>query len=127
MEASSSEQSSTFVAEANRVAGCFHIVLITTGSVASVKAPLIVSRLLQVALFPPGFLVTKFMTSPNQWPNVKVQVVSSKNSLHFFDRHKLENENPGVKVWVDQDEWEVCKLVLELHKMLYLKKPIGMD
>jgi hypothetical protein len=49
MQPSPSERPKTFVAEANRVAGHLHVVLITTGSVASVKAPLIVSELLQVA------------------------------------------------------------------------------
>jgi hypothetical protein len=52
------------------------------------------------------------MTPPNQYSNVKVQVVSSKSSLHFFDCNKLEAENPGVRVWVDEDEWEVCNLSL---------------
>jgi phosphopantothenoylcysteine synthetase/decarboxylase len=37
-----------FVAENERVDGYTHVLLITTGSVASVKAPLIVSELLKV-------------------------------------------------------------------------------
>ena len=37
-----------FVAESERTEGFTHVVLITTGSVASVKAPLIVSELLAV-------------------------------------------------------------------------------
>lgn len=37
-----------FVAERERQPGYTHVVLITTGSVASIKAPLIVSELLQV-------------------------------------------------------------------------------
>jgi phosphopantothenoylcysteine decarboxylase len=37
-----------FNAEKERSAGYTHVVFITTGSVASVKAPLIVSTLLQV-------------------------------------------------------------------------------
>jgi phosphopantothenoylcysteine decarboxylase len=41
----------TFVAENNRTAGHLHVLLITTGSVASVKAPLIVAELLQVSQF----------------------------------------------------------------------------
>jgi len=81
------EEERIFEAVSARVAGHLHIVLITTGSVASVKAPLIVSALLEHS-------------------NVKVQVVSSKSSVHFFDRHKLETDNPGVKVWVDEDEWK---------------------
>lgn len=37
-----------FVAGAERVPGCTHVILITTGSVASVKAPQIVHELLEV-------------------------------------------------------------------------------
>jgi hypothetical protein len=40
-----------FIAEAEREDGFTHILLITTGSVASVKAPLIVSELLLVRIF----------------------------------------------------------------------------
>jgi hypothetical protein len=40
--------SAPFVAENERVPGCTHVLLITTGSVASVKAPLIVEELLRV-------------------------------------------------------------------------------
>jgi len=76
-----------FDAASNRAAGYLHVLLITTGSVASVKAPLIVPELLK-------------------YSNVRVQVASSKPSLAFFDRHKLENDNPGVQVWSDEDEWE---------------------
>ena len=40
-----------FTAESERKEGFKHILLITTGSVASVKAPLIVSELLAVRTF----------------------------------------------------------------------------
>ncbi|KAF8333074.1 flavoprotein [Cantharellus anzutake] len=79
----------TFEAASNRVAGCLHVLLITTGSVASVKAPLIVEGLLQ-------------------YSTVRVQVASSKPSLAFFNRNAVESQhqNEGVKVWTDDDEWE---------------------
>ena len=41
-----------FVAESERLEGHTHVLLITTGSVASVKAPLIVSELLRVSNYP---------------------------------------------------------------------------
>ncbi|KZO97003.1 flavo protein [Calocera viscosa TUFC12733] len=65
-----------------------HVLLLTTGSVASVKAPLIVQELLN-------------------YENTLVQVVSTKPSMHFFDAGKLEADNlaVGVKVWKDEDEW----------------------
>lgn len=37
-----------FVASTNRIPGCTHVLLITTGSVASIKAPQIVHELLEV-------------------------------------------------------------------------------
>ncbi|KAK7692720.1 hypothetical protein QCA50_004353 [Cerrena zonata] len=74
-----------FIAEQERVDGHTHIVLITTGSVASIKAPLIVSELLS-------------------YKKVKVQVVSSKASLSFFA--KADIEKAGSRVWTDDDEWD---------------------
>lgn len=41
-----------FVAESERLEGHTHVLLITTGSVASIKAPLIVSELLRVSNYP---------------------------------------------------------------------------
>jgi hypothetical protein len=38
----------TFIAAENRLEGHTHVLLITTGSVASIKAPLIVGELLKV-------------------------------------------------------------------------------
>ncbi|GJJ08767.1 hypothetical protein Clacol_002986 [Clathrus columnatus] len=61
-----------------------HVLLITTGSVASIKAPLIVQELLK---------------------NIEVQVASTKPSLAFFSKDELEQNNPGVWVWTDEDEW----------------------
>ncbi|KAH7927788.1 flavoprotein [Leucogyrophana mollusca] len=73
-----------FVAENERLPDHNHILLITTGSVASIKAPLIVSELLQ-------------------YQNVKVEVVASKASLAFFKAEDVESL--GSRVWTDEDEW----------------------
>jgi len=73
-----------FIAESERQEGFAHVLLITTGSVASVKAPLIVSELLS-------------------YDKVKVEVVATKNSLVFFDRKQIQAA--GSRVWVDEDEW----------------------
>ncbi|PSR81133.1 hypothetical protein PHLCEN_2v6468 [Hermanssonia centrifuga] len=73
-----------FIAERERTPGFTHVVLIVTGSVASIKAPLIVSELLS-------------------YPQVKVEVVSTKASRSFFDTEKVVNS--GVRVWKDEDEW----------------------
>ncbi|KAH9948868.1 flavoprotein [Amylocystis lapponica] len=72
-----------FIAEQNRSPGCTHVLLMTTGSVASIKAPLIVSELLSYA-------------------DVKVEVVSTKPSLAFFDVQAVEQA--GARVWMDKDE-----------------------
>ncbi|ORY90698.1 flavo protein [Leucosporidium creatinivorum] len=65
-----------------------HVLLATSGSVASIKAPLIVCELLK-------------------YEQVDVQVVATKSSLHFFDWKALEEEHGGrVKVWTDSEEWE---------------------
>jgi len=74
----------SFVAASERKEGFTHVLLITTGSVASVKAPLIVSELLL-------------------YDKVKVEVVASKTSLEFYDRKKVEAS--GCRVWLDEDEW----------------------
>ncbi|TFK40877.1 flavo protein [Crucibulum laeve] len=76
--------SGPFISDAERVVGNTHILLITTGSVASVKAPLIVKELLM-------------------YHNVKIEVVSTKASLEFFDREEVERT--GARIWTDADEW----------------------
>ncbi|GAA5870827.1 hypothetical protein JCM16303_001597 [Sporobolomyces ruberrimus] len=64
-----------------------HVLLACSGSVASVKIPLIVRGLLEFG-------------------NVDVQVVATKSALHFFDKEELEKEHGGrVKVWTDEEEW----------------------
>ncbi|KAF8547450.1 flavoprotein [Imleria badia] len=73
-----------FVAEVERAPDHTHVVLITTGSVASIKAPLIVRELLK-------------------YSNVKVQVVATKQSLAFYD--PADVEAAGAQVWTDDDEW----------------------
>ncbi|KAF5369576.1 hypothetical protein D9758_002485 [Tetrapyrgos nigripes] len=74
----------SFIAQEERTEGFTHVVLIATGSVASVKAPLIVQELLQ-------------------YDKVKVQVVSTQASLTFFDVDDVKKLD--VRVWVDKDEW----------------------
>ncbi|KIP04858.1 hypothetical protein PHLGIDRAFT_31156 [Phlebiopsis gigantea 11061_1 CR5-6] len=75
---------SPFVSEKERVEGYTHVVLILTGSVASIKAPLIVSELLK-------------------HENVKIEVVATKASFTFFDAGAIREA--GSRVWRDEDEW----------------------
>ncbi|GAA5891868.1 hypothetical protein JCM5296_003255 [Sporobolomyces johnsonii] len=64
-----------------------HVLLACSGSVASIKAPLIVRELLK-------------------YDQVDVQVVATKSALHFFDAQSIEAEHGGrVKVWTDAEEW----------------------
>ncbi|KAF8742613.1 hypothetical protein AX14_003246 [Amanita brunnescens Koide BX004] len=73
-----------FVAESERVPGHTHVLLITTGSVASIKAPLIVKELLT-------------------YNKVKVEVVATKPSLTFYSKEDIREA--GSRVWADDDEW----------------------
>ncbi|KAI6122472.1 flavoprotein [Pisolithus croceorrhizus] len=73
-----------FVAQSERSPHHTHVLLVTTGSVASIKAPLIVKELLR-------------------YRNIKVEVVSTKSSLTFFDAKDVEEA--GSRVWTDDDEW----------------------
>lgn len=42
-----------------------------------------------------------------------MQVISTKSALHFLDRTQIETEHGGaVRVWTDQDEWEVSTCTL---------------
>ncbi|EJD55033.1 flavo protein [Auricularia subglabra TFB-10046 SS5] len=61
-----------------------NVLLLSTGSVASVKVPLIAAELLQ-------------------YEDVSVQVAATKPSLAFFDRTALEAT--GIRVCTDEDEW----------------------
>ncbi|GAA5973369.1 hypothetical protein JCM11641_003096 [Rhodosporidiobolus odoratus] len=64
-----------------------HVLLACSGSVASIKAPLIVAELLK-------------------HDKVDVQVVATKSAAHFFDVDTLEKTHEGeVRVWNNADEW----------------------
>ena len=65
--------------------GKIHVLVGATGSVASVKIPLIVRSLLA-------------------HENVEVQIITTKSAKHFFDVDKLKEEL-GVKIWEDEDDW----------------------
>ncbi|KAG6376923.1 flavoprotein [Boletus reticuloceps] len=73
-----------FITELERTPDHTHVLLITTGSVASIKAPLIVQELLR-------------------YSNVKVEVVATKQSLAFFNTTDVEQT--GARLWTDDDEW----------------------
>ncbi|PWN49417.1 hypothetical protein IE53DRAFT_397744, partial [Violaceomyces palustris] len=51
-----------------------HVVLASTGSVASIKIPLIVEKLLEYA-------------------NVRIQIIASESSLHFYDKEEVSKLN----------------------------------
>ncbi|POY76063.1 hypothetical protein BMF94_0786 [Rhodotorula taiwanensis] len=64
-----------------------HVLVAASGSVASIKLPLIVTELLS-------------------YTNVDVQVVASKSATHFFSAEAIEQQCKGrVRVWTDADEW----------------------
>ncbi|KAG0149059.1 hypothetical protein CROQUDRAFT_74734 [Cronartium quercuum f. sp. fusiforme G11] len=64
-----------------------HILLATTGSVASIKLPSIVKSL-------------------SMYSGIEIQVVTTAHSLHFYDAAAvLTHDGDPVKVWKDADEW----------------------
>ncbi|BGP29386.1 hypothetical protein JCM10296v2_001125 [Rhodotorula toruloides] len=70
-----------------------HVLLAVSGSVASIKAPLIVRELLK-------------------HDKVDVQVVATKSATHFFDAGEIEKEYAHrVRVWTDADEWAGWKQI----------------
>ncbi|KAI0036582.1 flavoprotein [Vararia minispora EC-137] len=73
-----------FKASARRHEGYIHVLLIVTGSVASIKAPLIVEELVS-------------------YDRVSVEVVATIPALTFFDAEAVRKL--GVNVWTDRDEW----------------------
>ncbi|THH20593.1 hypothetical protein EW146_g801 [Bondarzewia mesenterica] len=76
---------SQFLASSSRIPEHTHILLITTGSVASIKAPFIVEELLS-------------------YKNVSMQVIATKHALTFFTADEIRKR--GVGVWTDDDEWD---------------------
>lgn len=80
-----------FIASERRRQGAYHVLLLSTGSVASIKIPLIVQALL---------------ADPEQ--RFEVQVAATNTSLTFYDGKSVEEVSHGKsQVWTDQDEWGV--------------------
>ncbi|CAE6469676.1 unnamed protein product [Rhizoctonia solani] len=73
-----------FVASRERKENHLHILLIATGSVATIKVPLIVQKLLT-------------------YDKVKVEVVATDAALNFI--RKDEIEALGSRVWTDSGDW----------------------
>ncbi|KAJ2917028.1 hypothetical protein MD484_g3400, partial [Candolleomyces efflorescens] len=74
-----------FVASERRRPNHIHVLLVTTGSVASIKAPLIIRELLK-------------------YENVQVEIVSTNAALTFFKREEIEQL--GLHIWTNDDEWD---------------------
>lgn len=66
--------------------GKIHILLAATGSVATIKVPLIIDKLFQVY-------------GSNK---ISIQLVITKSASHFLKGLKINNQ---VKIWRDEDEW----------------------
>lgn len=84
-----------FVADEHRPSvpdGKLRVVLISSGSVASIKIPNIVAAL-------------------GSDSNVQVQVIGTDASLYFYDKEAVEEQNKGVNVWRDVDEWSDWKKI----------------
>lgn len=42
-----------------------------------------------------------------QYRGLKVHVVATEASLHFYDSESIRRDHPECMVWRDKDEWEV--------------------
>ncbi|KAJ3525145.1 hypothetical protein NMY22_g10694 [Coprinellus aureogranulatus] len=93
-----------FIASEQRRPNHVHILLVTTGSVASIKAPLIVRELMKVRFRMRMDQQEALTDGSPQYENVEVQVVATKASLTFFQREDIEIL--GRHVWTDDDEWD---------------------
>ena len=81
----------TFLASSYRRKGAYHVLLLTTGSVASIKSPFIVQALLD---------------DPEQ--RFEVQVAATNTSLTFMEPRSVEEVSKGkTRVWSDEQEWGV--------------------
>lgn len=85
-----------FVSASFRRPGAYHVLLLTTGSVASIKIPFIVQALLE-----------------DRERRFEVQVAATNTSLTFFDPKLVEQVSKGKsKVWSDEQEWGVSRFTL---------------
>ncbi|KAJ3128450.1 hypothetical protein HK101_005393 [Irineochytrium annulatum] len=66
------------------------VLLAATGSVASIKMPLLVKALRAAVEIP-----------------FEIKVIATERALHFFDRDQLMKDEEGVTVLTDTDEWKV--------------------
>ena len=74
-----------------------------TGSVATIKVPLIIDKLFQI-----------FTTS-----KISIQLVLTKSSSHFLRGCKIHED---VKIWRDEDEWAnfLMPIILLLQQFVVL-------
>ncbi|XP_044773983.1 phosphopantothenoylcysteine decarboxylase isoform X3 [Neomonachus schauinslandi] len=78
------ESSASSPAAAPLVKRQFHVLVGVTGSVAALKLPLLVSRLLDI-------------------PGLEVAVVTTERAKHFYSPQDIP-----VTLYSDADEWETC-------------------
>ncbi|KAM6925861.1 phosphopantothenoylcysteine decarboxylase isoform 1-T2 [Lycodopsis pacificus] len=71
------------ITDLSRSCGTFRVLVGVTGSVASLKLPLLVSQLLQL-------------------PGMDVRVVTTEHAKHFYNSAEV-----SVKIYSDMDEWEL--------------------
>ncbi|CAE6366995.1 hypothetical protein BN14_06091 [Rhizoctonia solani AG-1 IB] len=79
-----------FVASKERKENHLHVLLIATGSVATIKAPLIIQKLLT-------------------YDRVEVEVVATGAALNFINTDQIEAA--GSRIWTDSVDWSAWKKV----------------
>lgn len=82
-----------------------HILIGVTGSIAAIKLPIIIEKLLT-------------------YKNVEIQIVYTMSATRFFDRNEIERY--GIRTWTDDDDWKYYKkyndpiLHIELRRWAHL-------
>ncbi|RWS26103.1 phosphopantothenoylcysteine decarboxylase-like protein [Leptotrombidium deliense] len=88
----------------------FNVLIGVSGSVATVKLPMIIDKLKKL--------------KSSRFDSLDIKVVATQHSFHFFDKNEIIKQN--VTIYSDEDEWEQWKqmsdpvLHIELRKWAHL-------
>jgi phosphopantothenoylcysteine decarboxylase len=79
-----------------------NLLIAVTGSVASIKLPLLVNAVKE------------------RQPDISIKIVVTKNSTHFFDVNDIEDKN--IQLLRDEDEWSTWKVITDDVLHIELRK-----
>ncbi|MBW0466169.1 hypothetical protein O181_005884 [Austropuccinia psidii MF-1] len=92
----------TMPTDANKAS--FKVLIACSGSVATIKLPLIVREL-------------------SRYDGLLIQVVTTRSASHFFETQEIVTyQGQPVKVWTDQDEWHTWEKISDPILHIELRK-----